>query len=71
MGYICYPVAFLLGVPRADILHVAQLISIKIIANEFVAFSALTMQAVYIAMNPRSQIITTYTLCGKCPWSVT
>jgi concentrative nucleoside transporter, CNT family len=66
MGYICYPIAFLLGVPRPDILHVAQLIGIKIIANEFVAFSALTKEAVYIAMSPRSQIIATYALCGKC-----
>ena len=65
MGYICYPIAFLLGVPRADILHVAQLIGIKIIANEFVAFTALTKQAVYIAMSPRSQVIATYALCGK------
>jgi CNT family concentrative nucleoside transporter len=33
VGYICYPIAFLLGVPRnGDILKVAQLIGIKLIA---------------------------------------
>jgi CNT family concentrative nucleoside transporter len=32
VGYICYPIAFLLGVPRRDILHVARLIGLKIVA---------------------------------------
>lgn len=33
LGYLCYPVAFLLGVPRnGDLFKVAQLIGIKIIA---------------------------------------
>jgi CNT family concentrative nucleoside transporter len=44
VGYICYPIAFLLGVPRPDILHVARLIGLKIVAvSSFanVAFFAL------------------------------
>lgn len=33
VGYICYPIAFLLGVPRnGDLLKVAQLIGTKLIA---------------------------------------
>ena len=32
VGYIFYPVAFLLGVPRADILNVARLIGLKVVA---------------------------------------
>jgi CNT family concentrative nucleoside transporter len=32
VGYIFYPIAFLLGVPRADILHVARLIGLKVVA---------------------------------------
>jgi len=41
VGYIFYPVAFLLGVDRKgdDILKVAKLIGTKIVANEFVAVS--------------------------------
>ncbi|KAJ5222892.1 Solute carrier family 28 member 3 [Penicillium citrinum] len=64
MGYICYPIAFLIGVPRQDLLLVGQLIGIKIIANEFVAFTDLTQGPEYLAMSPRSQIIATYALCG-------
>ncbi|KIW19043.1 hypothetical protein PV08_03333 [Exophiala spinifera] len=64
LGYICYPVAFLLGVPRDDLLRVGQLIGIKVIANEFVAYNSLTSEQQYIDMSPRSQLIATYALCG-------
>jgi CNT family concentrative nucleoside transporter len=58
-GYLLYPFTFMLGVPPADILPVARLISTKIVANEFVAFDSLSKQA---AANPefisaRAQLI--------------
>lgn len=40
MGYLFYPVAFLLGVERnSDLYKVAKLLGTKIVANEFVAVS--------------------------------
>lgn len=39
VGWIFYPVAWLLGVQKKDVLGVGQLIGIKIVANEFVAVS--------------------------------
>lgn len=65
LGYICYPVAFLIGIPRPDLRKVGELIGTKIITNEFVAFSALTTEPQYTAMSPRSQLIATYALCGE------
>lgn len=65
LGYICYPIAFLLGVPRDDLLRVGQLIGVKVIANEFVAYNSLTTEPEYINMSPRSKLIATYALCGK------
>ncbi|KAF2638334.1 sodium/nucleoside cotransporter 1 /nucleoside cotransporter 1 [Massarina eburnea CBS 473.64] len=70
LGYICFPVAFLLGVKRdvAELLLVGRLIGIKVIANEFVAFS--TLQAAndasspYHNLSPRSRLIATYAVCG-------
>jgi CNT family concentrative nucleoside transporter len=70
LGYICYPIAFLLGVSRQgkDLLLVGRLIGIKVIANEFVAFS--TLQAAddpesdYHNLSPRSRLIATYAVCG-------
>lgn len=40
VGYICYPVAFLLGVSRnGDLLKVGQLIGLKLISVRFLLFS--------------------------------
>ncbi|KKY22795.1 putative h+ nucleoside cotransporter [Phaeomoniella chlamydospora] len=65
LGYIFYPVAFLLGVPRnGDLYKVAQLIGIKVIANEYVAFSDLTTLDTYADLSARSRLIATYALCG-------
>ncbi|KPM35812.1 hypothetical protein AK830_g10762 [Neonectria ditissima] len=73
LGYILYPVSFLLGVPReahgdvkkgSDILKVSKLIAEKIITNEYNAFSALTSNPEYADLTPRSQLIATYALCG-------
>jgi concentrative nucleoside transporter, CNT family len=46
VGYIFYPIAFLLGVERnGDLLKVAQLIGIKVVANEFVAVGISTVSS--------------------------
>jgi concentrative nucleoside transporter, CNT family len=64
LGYLMYPVAALLGVTKQDIYPVAQLIGTKIIQNEFVAYTMLSQQAPYNALDPRSKIIATYALAG-------
>ncbi|CAG9936757.1 unnamed protein product [Clonostachys rosea f. rosea IK726] len=77
LGYILYPVAFLLGVPRRDfdpsnpdlkrdrdILLVSKLIAEKIITNEYVAFSKLTTTPEYSELSARSNLIATYACCG-------
>ncbi|EPE32437.1 putative H+/nucleoside cotransporter [Glarea lozoyensis ATCC 20868] len=66
LGYIFYPIAFLLGVDRKgdDILKVAQLIGIKVVANEFVAFDNLANHAEWANLTARSRLIATYAVCG-------
>jgi len=65
LGYIFYPVAFLLGVERnGDLLKVSQLIGTKIVANEFVAFANLTKDPTYASLSARSRLIATYAVCG-------
>ncbi|KFX85941.1 hypothetical protein O988_09844 [Pseudogymnoascus sp. VKM F-3808] len=66
LGYLFYPVSFLLGVDRhgGDLLLVAKLIGMKIITNEFVAFKDLTSDPAYANLSPRSRLIATYALCG-------
>ncbi|KAJ3569600.1 hypothetical protein NP233_g4945 [Leucocoprinus birnbaumii] len=65
IGYIFYPVTFLLGCPRAEILRVSQLFATKLVANEFAAY--LDLQAITNGSNPLSQrayTIASYGLCG-------
>ncbi|OAA61986.1 Concentrative nucleoside transporter [Niveomyces insectorum RCEF 264] len=67
LGYLLYPVAFLLGVDFRhgdDLRKVAQLIGIKIVANEFVAYGDLTSDPQYGTLAPRSRLIAMYALCG-------
>ncbi|MCC5815626.1 MAG: NupC/NupG family nucleoside CNT transporter [Leptospira sp.] len=62
LGWIFYPVAYLLGVPSNDISQVASLIGQKLVLNEFVAF--VEFAKVMEGMEPLSQAITTFALCG-------
>jgi concentrative nucleoside transporter, CNT family len=66
LGYLFFPVAFLLGVSRSnnDLLKVARLIGIKIVENEFVAYTKLTKDPDYADLSPRSRVIASYSLCG-------
>jgi len=65
LGYICYPVAFLLGVPRQDLRAVGEIIGVKIIINEFVAFT--TLAGISDTLSPRSVLIATYACCVSSP----
>lgn len=38
LRYIFYPVTFFIGVPRNEILRVAELLATKLVANEFVGY---------------------------------
>lgn len=63
LGYLLYPVAWLLGVPGGDVRRVGQLIGVKVITNEFVAFYSLANDAEYTSMSARSKLIATYACC--------
>ncbi|OBA22676.1 hypothetical protein METBIDRAFT_75886 [Metschnikowia bicuspidata var. bicuspidata NRRL YB-4993] len=64
LKYILYPVTFLLGVPRDEILMISNLIANKFIQNEYVAYTMLINDAPYNAMSTRGTLIATYALCG-------
>lgn len=63
LGYILWPVAWLLGVPARDVYNVAQLIGVKIITNEYVAFNSLINEEPFTLMGDRSKLIATYACC--------
>ena len=67
-GYLFAPIAFCLGVPTEDTLHVGQLLGLKMATNEFLAYDQMqnwvknTEDGVELSM--RSRIILTYALAG-------
>lgn len=65
LGYVAYPVTFLLGVPSPEIFTVAQLLATKLIENEFAAYTELAaIQASSNPLSSRAFTIASYSLCG-------
>jgi CNT family concentrative nucleoside transporter len=58
------PVAWLMGVPWADCAEVGVVLGKKTILNEFIAYLDLMELVKQQAISERSQIISTYALCG-------
>ena len=62
LGYVFAPVALLMGVPLKDVRAVGSLLGLRMVANEFIAYTALgPMKA---TLDPRSFTIATFALCG-------
>jgi concentrative nucleoside transporter, CNT family len=57
------PIAFLMGVPAADIGPMADLLGTKLVANEFVAFVKLTAEYKGV-LSERSYVLATFALTG-------
>lgn len=65
LGNLFAPVAWLIGVPAADIVAVGQLLGEKTILNEFFAYASLSdLKNSGILTSNRSIVIATYSLCG-------
>jgi CNT family concentrative nucleoside transporter len=64
LGWLCAPLAWLMGVEWKDAPMVGTLLGEKTIFNEFVAYQHLTTKEVTAALSPRSFTIATYALCG-------
>jgi CNT family concentrative nucleoside transporter len=63
-AYLMAPVAWLMGVPWADCAEVGVVLAKKTILNEFIAYLDLMQLVKQQAISERSQIISTYALCG-------
>lgn len=63
-GFVFAPVAWVIGVGGDEILKVGQLIGIKAIANEFVAFGNLGDLKAAGSLSAHSVFLSTFALCG-------
>ena len=70
LGYVFAPVAWLIGVNKVDMISIGQLLEIKTILNEFVAYISLgEMKHANIIKDPKSILIATYALSGFANFS--
>lgn len=64
LGWIASPFALLMGVPLKEVPAVGQLIGIKTVLNEFIAYMKMQGMIQAGTLSPRSVMISTYLLCG-------
>lgn len=71
LGWAFSPFAWLLGIPREDCFSIGELLGLRMAANEFIAYQRLSEwtspdspAALRRALDPRSQMLVTYALCG-------
>lgn len=65
MGYLCAPIAWMLGVSSSDMVLVGQLLGEKTVLNEFLAYISLgDMKSAGAFTEDKSIIMATYILCG-------
>lgn len=63
-GYVLSPVAFLLGVPWSDCMKAGELLALKAIFNEWLAYSRLKIMVSAGELSARGTMILTYALCS-------
>lgn len=62
LGLLLAPVSILLGVPWKDALPVGEMLGVKTVLNEFLAYQMLADAR--SSLDPRSAVIASYALCG-------
>ncbi len=64
LGVVLAPIAWLIGVPTADITTFGGFLGTKVIANEFVAYSQFADALGAGSLQPKTIIMATFALCG-------
>ena len=68
LGYVFFPIVWLMGIPLSETLASAELLGLKTALNEFVAYGALANIEPCV-LSERSKLITLYALCGFANFS--
>jgi CNT family concentrative nucleoside transporter len=67
LGWIFWPVAWVIGIPKGDCTAIANLLGLRMVTNELIAFQRLGPMAT--TLDPRSFTIATFALCGFANFS--
>jgi CNT family concentrative nucleoside transporter len=63
-GYVFAPIAFVLGIPWEDCMKAGNLLALKTVFNEWLAYSNMQEMIAAGELAPRSEMILTYALCS-------
>jgi len=63
-GWILSPIAWLIGIPWKDAPTIGNLLGLRMVTNELIAFQRLGPMGTSGALDPRSFTIATFALCG-------
>ncbi|HNQ88426.1 MAG TPA: nucleoside transporter C-terminal domain-containing protein [Verrucomicrobiota bacterium] len=64
LGWMNAPFAWLMGVPAKDCVAIGNVLGERLVLNEFVGYLSLTALREQALIEPRSQVLATYALCG-------
>ena len=64
LGWCFAPLAWLVGVPSADVTKVGALLGMKTVLNEFIAYQELSKLLAAGALSRRAGVLASYALCG-------
>jgi CNT family concentrative nucleoside transporter len=64
LGIAFAPLAWLMGVPEADVTKVGSLLGVKTVLNEFIAYQELAVLVKDGAISRRAAVLASYALCG-------
>lgn len=64
LGFLFAPVAAAIGVEWGDLLRFGQLLGMKMVSNEFVAYLELASMKEAAALSPKTIFLATFALCG-------
>jgi CNT family concentrative nucleoside transporter len=63
------PLAFVMGVPWSEAATVGELFGVKLVLNEFVAYTELSALLAQGGLSPKAELIASYALCGFANFS--
>jgi concentrative nucleoside transporter, CNT family len=72
LSYLFAPIAWLMGVESADCLKVGELLGLRMVTNELVAYQKMAAwigEGSAVEISDRTQVILTYALCGFANFS--
>jgi CNT family concentrative nucleoside transporter len=64
LGYLFYPLAFIMGIEPHDALSVARIIGERVVATEVVSYHDLGVALSHAEISQRSGMVAAYALCG-------